>query len=157
MEFPSWYEGHFDDVEGAVISILKRWLEDVTPKVSVAAWFAVDWRDRMPLISVSRVPGGYPDANNIDTCLLHVWVVAERRSEAWELAEFVRAVFSAYDHGAIVPVGSRNVDVRSIKPAELPHLDIQDSEFLERVIPMSFEVTTRKSRSRPNYREVLQP
>lgn len=157
FQFPTWYEGHFDDIESAVIKILNTWLEDVTPTVTVRGWFPVDWRDLMPLISVARVPGGLPDASNIDGCVVDVWVVTGKRSDSWELAEFVRAVFSAYDHGAVVEVGSRKVDIRSIKPAELPHLDIQDSEFLERVIPMSFQVTTRKAKSRPNYRDVLKP
>lgn len=157
MQFPSWFEGHFDDIEATVIAILNKHCADVSPKPTVKGWFQEGWRDLLPLINVVRVPTIASDDRLIDRTLVHLFVVCETRADSWALSDFVTAVFSAYDRGGIVQVGDRRVDVRSISRVQGPELQVEDSEFAERVIPMSFEVATRKSVKRPDYREVLDP
>lgn len=152
---PSWYEGGFDDMEYAVKCLLDKYLTGTVPKPSVYAWLPEDWRTALPIVAVGRVPGAIQEKPFLDTGEIQVWAICESRADAWALAELVRTIMLAFSKGTLVNVGTHDVHIVSIQKSEGPQLSMEDERLSERVVPLSFYVTTRRRASLPDYERVL--
>lgn len=153
--FPSWYAGNFDDMEFAIKCLLEKHLEGTSPMPTVYAWLPPEWREKLPIIAIARVPGAVDEQSFTDTGELQVWAICESRADSWALAEIIRTILLAHCNGVIVDVGTHRVNIQSITRSEGPQLSMDDDRLSERLVPLSFIVRTRRRASLPDYHKVL--
>lgn len=155
MIFPDWYKGGFDDIEFVLKCLLEKHFVGCVPAPKVFSWLPETFRDDMPLVCVSRVPGAIDDCEQEDTSEVLVFVMTASRAESWELAEFVRQVLMAHARGVMVDVGDYRASIVRIERSAGPQLSVDEDAFTERMIPLSFRVTTRRRASCPDYSRTL--
>lgn len=152
---PDWYQGEFDDMEYAIKCLLDQYLDGMVPAPTVFAWLPDNWRAKLPIIAIARVPGAIEDSDQEDAGVVQVWAIADSRADAWVIANLVRTVFHAFRKGVLVDVGTHKVNIKSIALAEGPQLSMDDERLSERLIPLSFQVTIRRRASLPDYEKIL--
>lgn len=155
IDFPDWYDGGFDDLELVVKCLFEKHFDGCSPAIPVYAWLPDTWRDSLPLVCLARVPGAVTEDDQFDTGEVQVFCMADSRSDAWAIAEFVRQIMGAYRKGGMVDVGAYRANVKCIERSEGPQLSMEEDALSERTVPLSFRVTTRRRSSLPDYERVL--
>lgn len=169
LVLPSWYRGGFPDRELVVMDALQPVLnlvdvydatgaqvfDGATPRRPLACTFLPDnYGDHLPVVRVYR-GGGASDVGVMrDPASVQVAVIADTRTESWELLEYCRQwLLSFYKGGTVIRADGSHTLVDCIEelvgPQQVPELSPD-----KRWVPLMFRVTCRKPRGLPDYQKI---
>lgn len=160
---PDWYVGQYPDTEDALCDYFE-WLTD--GKVKAYTWLPPEFyalsdsgdvlEVPQPSLWVWRKPGNADPDSRSDRQLVQIAAITNKRSDSWELIGFVREM----------------MEDKIICNLDIPRKDGSTTRFRhseewlgpeiriagiadEKFIPVTFKVSVREIRCRPDYRPII--
>lgn len=154
--FPDWWEGGYPDAELVALDLAQTYLDLLTPQGLAVSYFTPDHTELVnsgvPVVRVYR--GGMAANGLFDPAAVQFGVIAQKRSDSWEVTEYLRQILRSFEHGGAVRREDGSVTMIAsvsevVGPQQLPELNPD-----HRLVPSTYRIEFRYPRERPDYARI---
>lgn len=154
ITYPAWYGGGFPDIEILMADLFQPLLGGV----EVVSWLPEPNTYNAQLdagygyLRAFRMGGKINYDQKRDEPKVQLAALTRKRDDSWQLIEFIRQVLDAYQLGGVVPGTGISLTMAGevVGPQLVPEI-IQD----DRLVPITFELHTKKPKGLKNYRQAM--